>query len=54
MEKNWFLKRPHQFIYTVEMDISSTNIRRKLRCGEDVGELTQSTLQYIKEHELYV
>lgn len=54
MEKDWFLKRPHRFIYTPKMDISSTDIRRKLKSGEDVRELTAKTLWYIKEHELYV
>jgi len=50
----WYIKRPHRMVYSDGLAISSTDIRRKLKAGEEVNELTPNTLKYIKEHQLYV
>jgi len=51
---DWYMTWPHRMVYSDGWAISSTEIRRKLKAGEEVNELTPNILKYIKENDLYV
>lgn len=53
----WVNNPPHMTIPSYHRsteNISSTKVREQIRSGKEVTDLTENTLKYIKEHELYV